>query len=231
MKIIFKSLFILPFLHYLNGSTEWVQRFRSIPSNQCLLELPQSFIEDPVVANAVIEDLKLSKGDSAHTTAAVQSAILLISGKMRNVHAYTEREIAEIEETAKIVYSLYHARYCISNLGLKLIKDSFKKSAFGTCQRVACNQFPLLPVGQHDDAGVSPMKCFCGKCRELYEPPVVEQRELDGSFFGSSLPHLFLHRYPHIAPSRNKVTYVPRIFGFKLNQKAPELSKWNSAIN
>lgn len=217
-------------LQYLTGSTEWIRNLRLSPGHQYLFEVPVSFLEDPVTANAVLHDIGQHappKEETQITSSVVESAVLLLRGKIRNVHAHTETETAEIEEMARKIYGLYHARYCVSNAGLKSVKGIFEKGGYGRCQRVCCDAFPLLPVGLDDDPGLATTKCFCAKCRELYEPPQEELNLLDGSNFGSSLPHLFFHRYLKLAPTRSNVTYVPRIFGFKLHHTAAEIIKYN----
>ncbi|MAN22666.1 MAG: hypothetical protein CME10_00160 [Gemmatimonadetes bacterium] len=39
---------------------------------------------------------------------------------------------------------------------------------------------------------------------------------MDGAYFGTTFPHLFLLTYQHLQPNRTKHNYVPRIFGFKV---------------
>ena len=175
----------------------------------------------------MLSDIQTIENDDDVTTATIESAFLLLCGKIRNVHAQTETEIASVEKMTEKVYSLFHARYCMSNAGLKCVKAMYEKASYGVCQRVNCNNFPLLPLGLDDDPGISTVKCFCAKCRELYQPPLQQSyRHLDSSFFGSSLPHLFLHRYIKMAPVQSNSTYSPRIFGFKLHSNAAELKKF-----
>lgn len=81
----------------------------------------------------------------------------------------------------------------------------------------------LLPVGIHDKLGESSVKCFCPKCRDLYHPPMVRHRSIDGAAFGSSLPHLLLQRFPEMAPVKADNSYIPRIYGFRIHDSAPEL--------
>jgi casein kinase II subunit beta len=218
--------FFLITLRSLRGSSEWVKTFCAAPGNRCLLEVPLSFIEDPVTANAVLNDIKTVEKDDDVTIATIESAVLLLCGKIRNVHAYTETEITSVEIMAEKIYSLFHARYCLSNGGLKSVKTMFEKAAYGVCPRVGCNNFPLLPLGLDDDPDISTAKCFCGKCRESYQSPLIQHRHLDSSYFGSSLPHLFFHRYIKMAPVKNTTDYIPRIFGFKLHHSASELRKY-----
>ena len=54
-------------------------------------------------------------------------------------------------------------------------------------------------------------------------PFSIKHRTLDGAAFGTSLPHLLLQRYPEIATKHPEESYVPRIYGFKIHESAPEL--------
>ena len=61
-------------------------------------------------------------------------------------------------------------------------------------------------------------KVFCPKCDELYIPQ--SSSGLDGAYFGSSLPHIFLKVYPAVIVLPPKVFFFePRIYGFKIAGK------------
>ena len=40
--------------------------------------------------------------------------------------------------------------------------------------------------------------------------------DIDGAYFGTTFPHIFLMTFPALVPSRPPQTYIPRIFGFKV---------------
>ena len=63
------------------------------------------------------------------------------------------------------------------------------------------------------------MKLFCARCRELYDHNVPGGNYIDGAFFGSTFPHLFLQTYGELRPQRCTRQYVPRVFGFKVHQQ------------
>lgn len=44
----------------------------------------------------------------------------------------------------------------------------------------------------------------------------MARADLDGAFFGSSLPHLLLMKYPDLWPEEPLVPYVPRVYGFRV---------------
>jgi hypothetical protein len=61
------------------------------------------------------------------------------------------------------------------------------------------------------------MKLFCPRCRELFDHNVPGGNYIDGAFFGSTFPHLFLQTYGELRPPRCQRQYVPRVFGFKVH--------------
>ncbi len=71
-----------------------------------------------------------------------------------------------------------------------------------------------------DKPRTSRVKVYCPRCEESYMPNRhVSSRSgninLDGSFFGTSLPHIFLKQYPTAVVVPPKVHYYqPKIFGF-----------------
>lgn len=42
--------------------------------------------------------------------------------------------------------------------------------------------------------------------------------DIDGAYFGTTFPHLFLMTYGHLKPQKAMQSYVPRVFGFKLHK-------------
>ncbi|KAG6782428.1 hypothetical protein POTOM_011828 [Populus tomentosa] len=42
--------------------------------------------------------------------------------------------------------------------------------------------------------------------------------DIDGAYFGTTFPHLFLMTYGHLKPQKVVQSYVPRVFGFKIHK-------------
>lgn len=42
--------------------------------------------------------------------------------------------------------------------------------------------------------------------------------DIDGAYFGSTFPNLFLMTYGHLKPQKMSQSYVPRVFGFKIHK-------------
>ena len=52
--------------------------------------------------------------------------------------------------------------------------------------------------------------------------------DIDGAYFGTTFPHLFLMTYGHLKPQKSAQNYVPRVFGFKLHKPWPQnVWSWN----
>jgi casein kinase II subunit beta len=71
-------------------------------------------------------------------------------------------------------------------------------------------------VGSSDKLRTSRLKVFCPRCEEIYLPK-YKNVNIDGSFYGTSLPHIFLATYPEAIILPPKIYfYEPKIFGFRL---------------
>lgn len=68
----------------------------------------------------------------------------------------------------------------------------------------------------------SRLKVYCPRCEESYVPNRLHNHagrslNLDGSLYGTSLPHSFLKQFPTAVVLPPKVYhYVPKIFGFQV---------------
>ena len=74
----------------------------------------------------------------------------------------------------------------------------------------------MLPVGMSDELKVQRVKLYCPKCQECY---LQKQKgiNLDGAYFGKSLPHIFLKSYREAVVLPPQIfSYEPKIAGFKL---------------
>lgn len=131
----------------------------------------------------------------------------------------SEEQHELVECAAEQLYGLIHARFILTVRGLAAMLDKYKGVAFGRCPRVLCAGQPCLPVGQHDVQGQSTVKIFCPKCMDIFFPRSKYQMHIDGAFFGTTFPHLFLLTYENLRPAPCASTYVPRIFGFRVAQE------------
>jgi casein kinase II subunit beta len=73
-------------------------------------------------------------------------------------------------------------------------------------------------MGMSDKLRSGRVKVYCPKCEEVYVP--MKKFNLDGAFFGPSLPHIFLAFYKtQIILPPKILLYEPRLFGFAISGK------------
>lgn len=139
-------------------------------------------------------------------------------------------DVSIVESSAELLYGLIHQRFIITRPGLAAMAHKYEHGHFGYCPRVYCSNTRVLPVGRSDLPGVDTVKLFCPSCVDIYAPPSSRFQGVDGSFFGTTLPHLLLHSYKDtaagadLAPAsysggRNRI-YTPKIYGFRVSDRA-----------
>lgn len=138
-----------------------------------------------------------------------------------------EETRAMLEDNAKFLYALVHARYIITSRGLDKMLEKYRNGDFGYCPRVNCKLTPLLPVGLSDKPGVASVKLYCPNCEDLYNPKSSRHASIDGAFFGTSFPAMFLQTFPNLVPTHNVEMYVPKIFGFQMHSEA-QMTRWRA---
>ncbi|RWV76917.1 hypothetical protein GW17_00062333 [Ensete ventricosum] len=131
---------------------------------------------------------------------------------------FTEEQNELVESAAEMLYGLIHVRYILTSRGMTAMLDKFKNYDFGRCPRVYCCGQSCFPVGQSDIPRSSTVKIYCPKCEDIYYPRSKYQANVDGAYFGTTFPHLFLMAYGHLKPQRPSQKYVPRVFGYKVHK-------------
>lgn len=124
----------------------------------------------------------------------------------------------DLYQSAMDLYGLIHARFILSPKGLQMMKEKFAKNVFGACPRILCDRQLVLPIGMSEDLSISRVKVYCPKCHEVYIPR-MKFIDVDGAYFGSSFPHIFLQAFPELRPNVQPTFFVPKIYGFKLYGK------------
>lgn len=193
----------------------WVAWFCMLRNHEFFCEVDPAFVQDRFNLYGLKEVVGPLYGE----------AMTMILG-----YAPTEKQLADptqrihkVLETARVLYGLIHARYILTAQGLSDMKAKFKVNEFGACPRTLCEKQTVLPVGLADAVSLSgdnPMKLFCSRCHELYDHNVPGGNYIDGAFFGSTFPHLFLQTYADLRPRQCARSYIPRVFGFKVHKTA-----------
>lgn len=190
----------------------WVPWFCSIPGHEFFAEVDEEYIRDSFNLYGLRNQVRFY--DAAWE--------MILMSEAPDEDDLQDADFLDIYRDATDLYGLIHARYIISPRGLQVMRDSFTRAVFGTCPRVLCNRQTLLPIGTNDELRVSRVKTFCPRCCQLY---VTKQRysDIDGAYFGTSFPHIFLQHFPNLVPDVKPESFIPRIFGFKVRMKNPSV--------
>lgn len=91
-----------------------------------------------------------------------------------------------------------------------------------------CNSHPLLPMGLSDVPNVKPVKLYCARCEDTYNPKSSRHASIDGAYFGTSFHNILFQVYPALVPAKSAERYIPRVYGFKVHAAAA-LMRWQDA--
>jgi len=113
-------------------------------------------------------------------------------------HARTASDYSMIETSAEMLYGLIHQRFITSRQGIQVMYDKYLANHFGFCPRVNCVSARVLPCGYSDTPGTETVKLFCPSCCDIYIPPNSRFQSVDGAYFGTTFPTLFLMTFPEL---------------------------------
>lgn len=132
----------------------------------------------------------------------------------------------EILSSAENLYGLIHARYILTDTGLKKMLEKYKKRRFGLCNRYYCDHAAMLPIGLSDEPNIYSVRLYCPRCMDLYAPHFSSKSVLsDGAWFGTSFPHMFFMVYPEYRPLPPTQQFTATLYGFKIHEKAIEYQR------
>lgn len=188
--------------------TSWISWFCNLRGNEFFSEVDDDYIQD---------DFNLC-GLSSQVPYYDYALDLILDVESSHGDMFTEEQNELVESAAEMLYGLIHVRYILTSKGMAAMLEKYKNAEFGRCPRVYCCGQPCLPVGQSDIPRQSTVKIYCPKCEDIYSPRSRFQDNLDGAYFGSTFPHLFLMTYGHLKPQKASQNYVPRVFGFKVHK-------------
>ncbi|XP_044965786.1 putative casein kinase II subunit beta-4 isoform X2 [Hordeum vulgare subsp. vulgare] len=187
--------------------TSWISWYCNLRGNEFFCEVDDDYIQD---------DFNLC-GLSSQVPYYDYALDLILDIESSHGDIFTEEQNELVESAAEMLYGLIHARYILTSKGLAAMLEKYKNYDFGRCPRVYCCGQPCLPIGQSDIHRSSTVKIYCPKCEDIYYPRSKYQ-DIDGAYYGTTFPHLFLMTYDHLKPQKTSQRYVPRVFGFKLHK-------------
>ena len=134
-----------------------------------------------------------------------------------------------------MLYGLIHARYIITNRGLQAMYEKLTSASFGKCPRAFCSGQPALPIGRHRYRTCFQKKflisfllgrmwlnytvqIFCPMCHDIFTPRSSRSASIDGAYFGTTFPHLFMLTFPECIPKKNSQYFV----AFRVNDRTPK---------
>lgn len=186
-----------------DDDTCWISWFCNLRGNEFFCEVDDDYIQD---------DFNLC-GLSGQIPYYDYALDLIL-----DVESSLEEQNELVESAAEMLYGLIHVRYILTTKGLAAMLEKYKNAEFGRCPRVYCCGQPCLPVGESDIPRQGTVKIYCPKCEDIYTPRSRFQDSIDGAYFGTTFPHLFLMTYAHLKPQKTSQSYVPRVFGFKVHK-------------
>lgn len=95
-----------------------------------------------------------------------------------------------------ILITILGTRYIVTNRGMHAMYEKYRTAAFGRCPHVFCQGQPVLPVGLSDLPRNYTVNVFCPRCHGLFFPKSTRQANIDGAYFGTTFPHLYLMTHP-----------------------------------
>lgn len=186
----------------------WIPWFCSLKGNEFFCEVEESFAQDSfnlTGLNALVPYF--------------DSALDMILDVEPNENL-SEDQQEMIENDAETLYGVIHARYILTNRGLQSMLEKYRAFHFGRCPRVLCKGQGMLPIGLSDAPNQDSVKLYCPRCEDVYHCKASRHEHIDGAYFGTTFPHLFFLTFPELKVSKSKDVYVPRVFGFKVNEQA-----------
>ncbi|KAL7548816.1 hypothetical protein ACHAWF_012102 [Thalassiosira exigua] len=186
----------------------WIAWFCNLRGNEFFCEVDEDYVQD---------DFNLT-GLNGLVPYYDYALDMVLDVEMPMEDSLTEEQQEIVESAAEMLYGLIHARYIVTNRGMHAMYEKYRSASFGRCPHVFCQGQPVLPVGLSDLPRNYTVNVFCPRCHGLFFPKSTRQANIDGAYFGTTFPHLYLMTHPEMIPVRPSQQYVPRVYGFKINQ-------------
>ncbi|RHY03171.1 hypothetical protein DYB25_011262 [Aphanomyces astaci] len=188
----------------------WIAWFCSLRGNEFFCEIDEDYI---------VDDFNLT-GLNGIVPYYDYAMDMILDVETAHDDALTDVQQELVESAAEMLYGLIHARYILTSKGMAAMLEKYHNVDFGRCHRVYCQGQPVLPVGQSDIPRHTTVNIFCPRCRDIFFPKSQRQGNIDGAYFGTTFPHLFLMTHLTLVPSPPAQVYVPRVFGYKVHKSS-----------
>lgn len=193
----------------------WANWFVNEPEGKYFVEIDPNYLTDQFNCYGLKEAIQAKFQTEFHQSNLYKNALLMIQGDYIEPKQRPSEMTAEVEEIAKLLYGLIHARYLLTQKAWKRMYQKYKENVFDICPRVACKKCSCLPCGEFDELDKGTLCMYCPCCHDLYKPDQNSlANQIDGAFFGTSWIHLFLGEYPDIVKPYEQP--VLRVFGLRI---------------
>jgi len=193
------------------SENSWVKWFLDQPEGRCFVRVDSNYMKDSFNLygiRAKVEHYKLAVD-------YLREPYVVPSQRSKN---YPDN----IDEIAKKLYGLIHSRFLMTNQGLQLMHEKYKRKEFENCPNVGCKDTHCLPYGISEEPDQHRVYMYCPSCNDIYIPEDRKYMNIDGSFFGSAYIVAFLHTYTSIQPPSPPELPQFRLFGFKIDLEEEE---------
>ncbi|KAJ9448740.1 putative casein kinase II subunit beta-4 [Diplonema papillatum] len=192
----------------------WITWFCGLKGNEFFAEVDEDYIQDEFNLTGLASAVPFYE----------YALDMILDLESPGEEDLTEEQRQLVESAAETLYGLIHARFILTNRGMKLMEEKYRNVAFGRCPRVMCGGQTVLPVGQSDILREASVKVFCPKCEDIYYPRSGKHKSLDGAFWGTTFPHLFCICNPTLFGNITKpaYSYTPTIYGFRVRKQKKE---------
>jgi casein kinase II subunit beta len=164
----------------------WIAWFCGLRGNEFFCEVDEDYIQD---------DFNLT-GLNGLVPYYDYALDMVLDVEMPMEESLTEEQQEIVESAAEMLYGLIHARYIVTNRGMHAMYEKYRSASFGRCPHVFCQGQPVLPVGLSDLPRNYTVNVFCPRCHGLFFPKSTRQANIDGAYFGTTFPHLYLMNHP-----------------------------------
>ncbi|CAK4653233.1 unnamed protein product [Aphanomyces euteiches] len=205
----------------------WISWFCSLRGNEFFCEIDEDYI---------VDDFNLT-GLNSIVPYYDYAMDMILDVETPHDENLTDTQQEMVESAAEMLFGLIHARYILTSKGMAAMLEKYQNVDFGRCHRVYCQGQPVLPVGQSDVPRHTTVNIFCPRCRDIFFPKSQRQSsmfsplmnmplmelffvDIDGAYFGTTFPHLFLMTHLSLVPSPPTQVYVPRVFGYKVHKSS-----------